>query len=95
MFDKEGEVEMNFLRNTIIIVVIILLLIFGIKQQIDINTLDSEIKELENQLSDIKYENEKKQNELSLPIEESIEKQAKESGFKDPDAQYFYNDFTG
>lgn len=86
---------MSFLRNTIIIIIIILLLIFGIKQQIDINTLDSEIKKLENQLSDIKYENEKKQNELNLPIEESIEKHAKENGFKDPDAQYFYNDFTG
>jgi cell division protein FtsL len=77
------------------IIIIILLLIFGIKQQIDINSLNAEIADLEKQLSDIQYENEKKQNEIDMPIEDSIEKYAKEDGFKDPNAQYFYNDFSG
>lgn len=86
---------MKVFKNIIITVVILLLLVFGIKQQLDINSLNDEIKLLENQLEDIKYENEKKQNELDLSIEESLEKQAKEDGYKDPDARYFYNDFAG
>lgn len=86
---------MSLLKNVIMIIIILLLLAFGIKQQLDINTLNDEIGKLEEELSKIEYENEKKQNELDTPLEDSVEKYAKEEGFKDPDAQYFYNDFSG
>ena len=91
----EGEVKMSLVKNIILIIIIILLLAFGIKQQLDINTLDEQIESLENQLESVKYENEKKQNELDMSFEERAEKYAKEDGYKDPDARYFYNDFAG
>ncbi len=86
---------MKLFKIIVVTAVILLLLVFGIKQQLDINSLNDEISQLESQLSQIRYENEKKQNELDMSIEESMEKQAKEEGYKDPDARYFYNDFAG
>ncbi|PWM65149.1 MAG: hypothetical protein DBX61_10820 [Clostridiales bacterium] len=86
---------MSYLKNIVIIVIIFLLLLLGIKQQLDINELNGNISELEEQLENIKYENEKKQNEIDAPLDEQIEEYAKENGYRDPDAQYFYNDFSG
>ena len=42
-----------------------------------------------------KYENDKKQNELDTPLEDRMEKEAGSLGYKDPNAQYYYNDFSG
>ena len=86
---------MNTVKNIIIIVIIILLLVFGIKQQLDINSLNDNISSLENQLKHMKYENERKENELETPIEDKMEEYAMENGYRDPNAQYFYNDFSG
>ena len=61
---------MSYLKNIVIIVIIFLLLLLGIKQQLDINELNGNISELEEQLENIKYENEKKQNEIDAPLDE-------------------------
>lgn len=86
---------MSFVKNIVMIAIILLLLLLGIKQQLDINALNKEISSLEEQLGAIEYENEKKQNELDTPLEDQVEKYAKQQGYRDPDAQYFYNDFAG
>ena len=86
---------MSLAKNVIMLVIIILLLALGIRQQLRLNELDGNIAALEEQLETISYENEKKQNELDTPLDDQMEKYAKEDGYKDPDAQYFYNDFAG
>ncbi len=86
---------MTLAKNIVMLLVILLLLAFGIRQQLQINGLNEEIAALEKELSTLSYDNEKKQNELNTPLEDQIEKYAKESGYKDPTAEYFYNDFAG
>lgn len=86
---------MSLTRNIIIVVIILLLLAIGIRQQLQLNELDNDIASLEKQLEEITYENEKRQNELDTPLDDQIEKYAKENGYRDPDAQYYYNDFSG
>ncbi|MBP5245492.1 MAG: septum formation initiator family protein [Clostridiales bacterium] len=86
---------MKTLKYIIITVIILFLLIIGIKQQIDINTLNKQISDLEENLEKITYENDKKENDLETPSDDMMEKYAQEYGYKDPDALYFYNDFNG
>ena len=86
---------MSLTRNIIIVVIILLLLAIGSRQQLQLNELDNDIASLEKQLEEITYENEKRQNELDTPLDDQIEKYAKENGYRDPDAQYYYNDFSG
>lgn len=86
---------MTVFRTVVVIVIIVFLLAFGIKQQIDINALNKEISELEKSVTVLKYENEKKQNQLDMTEEEFYKTKAKEEGYKDPDAKYYYNDFAG
>lgn len=80
---------MNVVKNIILAVIIFLLLVFGIKQQLDINALNKEISTLEDELSDIKYENEKKENSLNRPEDELMKDAAYSEGYRDPDAQIF------
>lgn len=86
---------MTLAKNCILIVLILLLLALGIHQQLRLNELEKTNAQLEEQLSVSQYENEKKQNELDTPLDEQIEKYAGELGYRDPDAQYYYNDFSG
>lgn len=86
---------MSLAKNIVMIVIILLLLALGIHQQLRINELDETISTLEKQNETLKYENDKKQNELDTPLEDRMEKEAGNLGYKDPNAQYFYNDFSG
>lgn len=86
---------MNLAKNIAMILIIILLLALGIHQQLKINELDKTIASLEQQNEALKYENDKKQNELDTPLEDRMEKEAGSLGYKDPNAQYYYNDFSG
>jgi cell division protein FtsB len=86
---------MKIAKYIIITVIILFLLMIGIKQQIDINSLNKQISELEEQRDRLTYENDKKENDLETPSDDMMEKYAQEYGYKDPDAQYFYNDFNG
>ncbi len=86
---------MTLAKNGILIILILLLLALGIHQQLRLNELEKNNAELQEQLSVSRHENEKKQNELDTPLEEQIEKYAGELGYRDPDAQYYYNDFSG
>lgn len=85
---------MPTVKNIAVIVIILLLLIVAVKQQIDLNEKMDEIESLQSDLAVLKYNNEKMQNDLELSKDELLEKQARESGYKDPDARYFYNDFA-
>ena len=84
---------MSLAKNIAIILIIILFLALGIHQQLKINELDKTIASLEQQA--LKYENDKKQNELDTPLEDRMEKEAGSLGYRDPNAQYYYNDFSG
>ena len=86
---------MSRAKNIVMIVIILLLLALGIHQQLRINELDETISTLEKQNETLKYENDKKQNELDTPLEDRMEKEAGNLGYKDPNAQYYYNDFSG
>ncbi len=86
---------MNLAKNCILIGLILLFLVLGIHQQLRLNELEKTSKELEERLTDIQHENEKKQNELDTPLEDQIEKYANDLGYRDPNAQYYYNDFSG
>ena len=86
---------MSLAKNIVMIVIILLLLPLGIHQQLRINELDETISTLEKQNETLKYENDKKQNELDTPLEDRMEKEAGNLGYKDPNAQYYYNDFSG
>ena len=86
---------MSLAKNIVMIVIILLLLALGIHQQLRINELDETISTLEKQNETLKYENDKKQNELDTPLEDRMEKKAGNLGYKDPNAQYYYNDFSG
>ena len=86
---------MSLAKNIAMILVILLLLALGIHQQLRINELDKTIASLEQQNETLKYENDKKQNELDTPLEDRMEMEAGSLGYKDPNAQYYYNDFSG
>ena len=86
---------MSLAKNIVMIVIILLLLVLGIHQQLRINELDETMSTLEKQNETLKYENDKKQNELDTPLEDRMEKEAGNLGYKDPNAQYYYNDFSG
>ena len=86
---------MSLAKNIVMIVIILLLLVLGIHQQLRINELDETISTIEKQNETLKYENDKKQNELDTPLEDRMEKEAGNLGYKDPNAQYYYNDFSG
>ena len=86
---------MSLAKNIVMIVIILLLLVLGIHQQLRLNELDETISTLEKQNETLKYENDKKQNELDTPLEDRMEKEAGNLGYKDPNAQYYYNDFSG
>lgn len=86
---------MSLAKNIVMIVIILLLLALGIHQQLRINELDETISTLEKQNETLKNENDKKQNELDTPLEDRMEKEAGNLGYKDPNAQYYYNDFSG
>lgn len=76
------------------VVIIILLLLFGIKQQIDLNSVDDEIEKLEKKLEKVTAEKEKLEYELNMTDEEYLDKKAREQ-FLDPDAQHFHSDYNG
>ena len=84
---------MSSIKNVIMIIIVLLLLLFGIKQQIDINTIESENKKLEKQLAEWQSKVEKLEYELNMTDEEYLEKEAKEE-FRDPDSQHFTNDYS-
>lgn len=84
---------MSSLKNIIMIVIVLLLLIFGIKQQVDINTLEKNNKELEAKLATWKEKLEKLEYELDMTGDEYLENKAREE-FLDPDAQHFTNDYS-
>ena len=86
---------MSLAKNIAIILIIILFLALGIHQQLKINELDKTIASLEQQYEALKYENDKQQNELDTPLEDRMEKEAGSLGYRDPNAQYYYNDFSG
>ena len=86
---------MSLAKNIAMILIIILLLALGIHQQLKINELDKTIASLEQQNEALKYENDKKQNVLDTTLEDRMEKEAGSLGYKDPNAQYYYNDFSG
>ena len=86
---------MSLAKNIVMIVIILLLLVLGIHQQLRINELDETISTFGKQNETLKYENDKKQNELDTPLEDRMEKEAGNLGYKDPNAQYYYNDFSG
>ena len=79
---------MSLAKNIAIILIIILFLALGIHQQLKINELDKTIASLEQQNEALKYENDKKQNELDTPLEDSMEIEAGSLGYRDPNAQY-------
>ena len=83
---------MKLFKTIAIIVVILLLLGFAVKQLIDYNALADERDQLQAQVDALEHENAKKQAELDMPFEERVKKKAKESGYRDPDAVYYYND---
>ena len=83
---------MKLFKTIAIIVVILLLLGFAVKQLLDYNALADERDELLAQVEALEHENAKKQAELDLPLEERLKRKAKENGYRDPDAVYYYND---
>lgn len=85
---------MGFLKNVIMIIIIILLLVFGIKQQVDLNSVNDEIKDLEKQLQKVTDEKDRLEYELNMSDDEYLDKKAREQ-FLDPDAQHFQSDYNG
>ena len=85
---------MSLIRNIVVFLIILLLLFFGIKQQMDVNSLKNEINQLEKTLAEITYENSKKEYEVNKSPEEFLQGQI-DKAYKDPDAQHFVSDFNG
>jgi len=84
---------MGSVKNIIMIVIVILLLLFGIKQQVDINTLEKSNKELEKKLEQWHQKVEKLEYELDMTDEEYLESEARKE-YLDPDSQHFTNDYS-
>ena len=84
---------MSSIKNIIMIVIVLLLLLFGIKQQIDINTKEQEIKELVSKLEDLNDKVEELEYLINMSDEESLDNEAKDA-FYDPDARHFTNDYS-
>lgn len=84
---------MNYLKQFVFAFVLILIMVVAIKLQININEQNEKKQELIAQREELKYQNEKMQNELDTPMDDDyIAKVAAEQGYKYPNAQYFYND---
>ena len=84
---------MGSVKNIIMLVIVLLLLLFGIKQQIDINTKEQEIDELESKLEELNDKEEELEYLIGMSDEESLNNEAKDE-FYDPDAQHFTNDYS-
>ncbi len=84
---------MNYIKQFVVAVVLIVIMIMAVRIQIQINEGNQKNKTLAEQRDEMKYENEKMKDELDAPIDdEYIEKVASEQlGYKDPTAEYFYN----
>ena len=85
---------MNYLKQIVFAFVLVLVMVVAIKLQITINDMNEKKQDLIRQRDELAYENEKMQNELDTPMDdEYIAKIASDQlGYKDPNAQYFYND---
>ncbi len=85
---------MNYIKIIIFSILILFFIIIGVKQQIDINIMKDQNQELQKQNEQLAFDIEKLQNELDAPMDdEYIEKVASDQlGYRDPNAQYFYND---
>ena len=85
---------MNYFKQLAIAFVLLLIMVVAIRLQITINEQNEKKNELTKQRDELVYENEKMQNELDTPIDdEYIARVASDQlGYKDPNAQYFYND---
>ena len=85
---------MGYIRVIIFTILLLLFIIIGVKQQIDINIMKDQNQELLEQYNQLTYEIEKMQKELDAPMDEDyVERVASdELGYRDPNAQYFYND---
>ena len=81
---------MSAVKSLIMIIVIILLLLFGIKQQVEINALNDEIEKLESVLEAEKESNEELENMTNKSDDELMAELAEESGFVDPQKEIFY-----
>ena len=84
---------MGSFKTVIIMVIVILLLLIGIKQQIDINTLEDIIKTDKEELAEWKAKVERLEYYINMTDDEYLEKEAKEK-FLDPDSQHFTNDYS-
>lgn len=84
---------MGSIKNIIMIVIVLLLLLFGIKQQIDINTLTDSNKQLEEKLAEWRSKAEQLEYDANMSKEKQLEKKAREE-YVDPDAQHFTNDYS-
>ena len=84
---------MGSFKTVIIMVIVILLLLNGIKQQIDINTLEDNNKTLEEKLAEWEAKVERLEYDINMTDDEYLEKEAKEE-FLDPDSQHFTNDYS-
>lgn len=84
---------MSSVKNIIMLIIVILLLFFGIKQQVDINTLEKNNKDLEKKLDEWRDKVEKLEYELDMTDEQYLENEARQE-FMDPDSQHFTNDYS-
>lgn len=84
---------MSYIKQFVVAIIIIAVMIVAVRIQITINEANSKKEELTNQRDELKYENEKMKNELETPVDdEYVARIASEQlGYKDPNAQYFYN----
>ncbi len=85
---------MNYIKLVLFTGILLAFMIIGLKQQIDINEIKNQNDDLRQQNEQLSYEIDKLQSELDSPLdEEYIERVASDQlGYKDPNAQYFYND---
>ena len=84
---------MSSFKSIIMIIIVILLLLFGIKQQVDINTLEKNNTELEQKLEEWNDKVEKLEYALDMTDEEYLENEARQE-FMDPDSMHFTNDYS-
>lgn len=84
---------MGYIKIIIFTILLLFFIIIGVKQQIDINIMKDQNLDLKERCEQLIYENEKMRKKLEAPMdEEYIRDAAAKEGFKDPNAQYFYND---
>ena len=84
---------MNYIKQIVIGFVLIAVMVVAVRIQITINEANMKKQELAEQRDELKYQNEKLQRELDMPLDDDyVARVASDQlGYKDPNAKYFYN----